>query len=237
MITGCTKPDDFQEDSTIYIDPCRIELIYRIKSVKYVWVPNTKLPLGTKFYIYLDGQILSRDGKPNDEYAISKDIFLTASNFAVVPVTAAADAPDYDPLCGTVINRFTNINRDVILPSDQFTCAKREVTYNHFGKTRKNYVDPAWKVQVFNVKKGSLVRLKERRRLVGTEIITKPASPARPIMVVQDYRYDGQFDQQQYQLNPRHRPACKPYPANAGYIFITTESGVYPMSELELVKF
>ena len=124
-----------------------------------------------------------------------------------------------------------------ILVEDKFICPTRALVEERFGKTYKNYITLELKAKGITIRKGSRVKLRDkRRRLYNEKFINKDQGPSRVILNLRDYRYAGQFDHAAFQVPVGRKAPCIPYPAHATAVFATIAEGVFSLDELEVEK-
>ena len=124
-----------------------------------------------------------------------------------------------------------------VLVEDKFVCPTRALVEERFGKTYKNYVTLELKTKGVTVRKGSRVRLKDkRRRLYNGKFVNKGEGPSRVILGLRDYRYAGSFDHAAFQVPVGRKAPCIPYPAHATAVFVTIAEGTFSLDELEIEK-
>jgi len=124
-----------------------------------------------------------------------------------------------------------------IQPEDLYFCPSIPIFTTRFGKSKPNFIPPEYKIRAQTIRKGSMVKLEEgRRRIVEGKIYSMPEGPLRAVLVIDDYRYPGQFDRFAFFTSPPSIPHCLPITAKSTMIYARTADGRNRISEMKVIK-
>lgn len=130
------------------------------------------------------------------------------------------------------------LNKTRVHPwQEQFVCPNRPIFSQHHDLVHPNFISPSAKVSGMTIRRGSVMQLKAgRQRLVGNQILSKPAGPPRTVIKIDDYRYNGQFDVSAFQIQVGEKAPCAPYPAFGTTRFARIADGTFPLDELTQIE-
>jgi hypothetical protein len=127
------------------------------------------------------------------------------------------------------------MTKQPILPEDNYVCPAIPSESLRFGRLRKNYISASLKVKAITICRFKRARLERRVKKVGNNIVTKPPSRVRSVLIVQDYRHPAQFDDHAFYANPEQRPSCLPVPAHNTARFVRTARGKHALDEVKVL--
>lgn len=241
---SCRLPDDVPGDPTSYLigdkfqntPPTEVFVSYRQRTISVYYKPAIHIPSSAKAYLFLNGKILDKDYVSGKHVQFSDISEVQLPLVAVVPVTGAGlNDPTYNPLCGQVISMFSLIARDIILSTDDFVCQPIDIFTPHHGVVHKNFIDPSFNQKSVTIAIGDEAHLAAGRlRVVGQEIIAKPAGTTRRVISLRDYRFHIGFDKSAFQIQVGGKAQCYPYPAKRTTKFARIPEGVFSLEELSL---
>jgi hypothetical protein len=230
----CRDPNDFTGDPLTFIQPRKVVISVIKKTVKLIYEPEIFLPEGSTYIVYINGVIIDRNGASEKVYTVSQTAGL---NFAVVPIAPSIINPNYDPLCGIVVNMFNNIEKDVIEVGDGYIYPNIPTSIEYFDKIKLNYVPVSAGVLSKSIRRGSVARLAAgRRELVNGKFINKPAGDLRCVQKIQDYFYSTQYDQQANRTAPILTYSSYKLPAFRTARSVNLDNGKVPLDSVEVVK-
>lgn len=116
-----------------------------------------------------------------------------------------------------------------------FVCPIQPLYQDHHGHHHRQYIDVSDNQQAHTVGPSIRTRLKaNRKRVYGTQLVTKPAGPVRKILAIRDYRFPGNFDKAAFQLLVGEPAPCSPFPAQRTAQFVRLPEGVFSLDELQI---
>jgi hypothetical protein len=235
---SCTVTGDFTGQPLDLVNPDHVEISYTYSKVTLFYFANVATQPGNQFLVYFNGEIVDRHGQSGKSYSRTPRELVDLKTFAVIVIPGGLP-DDYNPLCGVEVDMFEKVYKDITLPEDNYTCEGPPIEENINGTIRANYVKPEWDQKGHSICPNSKVTLKARTKLMNGELVDKPESSVRPVLVVRDYRFFTNFDFQAYKAARLRAVPCSPYrfvSYKTGNFVTLSDSGHVSLDEIDIKK-